>query len=76
MPPISGCGSVSPGGPNSGHTMFTVTGTSTAGFNSTCMVQFRVTVDPTGRIGLGVLLDNVTEVGAGTGWDKINGDCM
>ena len=62
---------LNPAGPV--HTVFTVTGTSTAGLNSMCTVQFRVTSDPTGCTGLGgtVLLDNVTEVGAGTVvWDK------
>jgi hypothetical protein len=44
--------------------VFTVTGISTAGFNSTA--QVRVTLDPKGGIGLGMLLDNITEVGAGT----------
>lgn len=46
--------------------MITVTGTSTAGLNSTCIVQVRLTADPTGRTGLGVLLDRIIEVGAGT----------
>ena len=46
--------------------VFTVTGTSTAGFNSTVTVQVRLTLDPKGGIGLGMLLDNITEVGAGT----------
>ena len=46
------------------HTVFTVTGTSTAGLNSTA--QVRVTLDPKGGIGLGMLLDSITEVGAGT----------
>ena len=46
--------------------MSTVTGTSTAGLNSTCTVQVRLTADPTGRTGLEVLLDKITEVGAGT----------
>ena len=46
------------------NTVFTITGISTAGVNST--VQVRVTVDPKGGIGLGMLLDSVTEVGAGT----------
>ena len=44
--------------------VFTVTGTSTAGLNST--VQIRLTSDPKGGIGLGMLLDSITEVGAGT----------
>ena len=44
--------------------VFTVTGTSTAGFTSA--TQVKVTLDPIGGIGLGMLLDNVTEVGAGT----------
>ena len=46
------------------NTVFTVTGTSTAGLNSTA--QVRVTSDPKGGMGLGMLLDNDTEVGAGT----------
>ena len=46
------------------NTVFTVIGTSTAGLNSTA--QVRVTSDPKGGIGLGMLLDSVTEVGAGT----------
>ena len=45
------------------NTVYTVTGTSTAGLNST--EQVRVTSDPKGGIGLGMLLDSVTEVGAG-----------
>ena len=44
--------------------VFTVTGTSTAGLNSTA--QVRVTLGPKGGMGLGMLLDNITEVGAGT----------
>ena len=44
--------------------VFTVTGISTAGLNSTA--QVRVTSDPKGGIGLGMLLDRVTEVGART----------
>ena len=48
------------------HTVFTVTGTSTAGLNST--VQVRVTSDPTGRMGLTGLLVTFTEVGAETAW--------
>ena len=44
---------------------FTVTGTSTAGLNST--VQVKVTSDPTGRMGLTGLLVTVTKVGTGTG---------
>ena len=46
------------------NTVFTVTGTSTAGLNSTA--QVRVTSDPKGGIGLGMLLNSATEVGAGT----------
>ena len=44
--------------------MLTVTGTSSAGLNSTA--QVRVTSDPKGDMGLGMLLDSVTEVGDGT----------
>ena len=44
--------------------VLTATGISTAGFNSTA--QVRVTSDPKGGMGLGMLLDNDTEVGAGT----------
>ena len=50
------------------HATFTVTETSTAALRSTYTVQVRITVDPIGRTGLEVLLDNITEVGAGTGW--------
>ena len=46
------------------HTMFTVTGTSTAGLNST--VQVRLTLDPIGRTGLTRSLVTVTETGSGT----------
>ena len=46
------------------NTVFTVTGTSTAGLNSTA--QVRVTLDPKGGIELGMLLDSITEEGAGT----------
>ena len=53
---------INPAGPV--HTVFTVTGRSTAGLKST--VQVRVTVDPTGRIGLTGTLVIFTEVGAGT----------
>ena len=48
------------------NTVFTVTGTATTEFNSTVTVQVRVTSDPKGGIGLGMLLDSITEVGAGT----------
>ena len=44
--------------------VFTVTGISTAGLNSTA--QVRVTSDPKGGIGLGMLLDSITEAGFGT----------
>ena len=47
------------------NTVFTTSiGTSTAGLNSTA--QVRVTSDPKGGMGLGMLLDKATEVGAGT----------
>lgn len=46
------------------HTMFTVTGISTTGLNSTS--QVKVTSDPTGRMGFGLLLVTSTEDGAGT----------
>ena len=53
--PITGCAVlviITPPGPV--HTVFTVTGTSTNGLNST--VQVRVMVESTGRTGLGELL--------------------
>ena len=53
---------LNPAGPV--HTVFTVTGISTAGLNLT--VQVRVILDPIGQIGLGMLLITVTEDGAGT----------
>ena len=65
MLPITGCAVLvvmNPAGVV--NAVFTVTVTSTAGLNST--VQVRVTADPKGGIGLGKLLDNITEVGAGT----------
>jgi hypothetical protein len=46
------------------NTVLTVTRTSTAGLNSTA--QVRVTLDPKGGMGLEMLLDSDTEVGAGT----------
>ena len=46
------------------HSVFTVTGTFTAGFNST--MQVRVTVDPMGWIGLDGLGTIVTDEGVGT----------
>ena len=46
-------------------TVFTITELSIAGFNI-YTVQVRTTVDPIGRTGLGVLLDNLTETGPGT----------
>ena len=46
------------------NTMVTVTGISIAGLNSTA--QVRITLDPKGGIGSGMLLDSITEVGAGT----------
>ena len=46
------------------NTVLTVTGTSTAGLNSTA--QVRVILDPKGGMGLGILLGSTTKVGAGT----------
>ena len=64
--PITGCAVLvvilNPAGPV--HTVVTVTGMSTAGFNST--VQVRVTADPTGRIGLTGELVTVTDERGGT----------
>ena len=57
---MSGCAElvvVNPSGPV--HTVFTVTGTSTAGLNST--VHVKVTSDPTGRMGLVLLLVTITD---------------
>ena len=53
------------------NTVLIVTGTSTAGLNSTAQAQVRVTSDPKGGMGLGMLLDSVT-IGAGTAklWQK------
>ena len=63
--PITGCAVLVRMNPSSVvNTVLTVTGTSTAGLNSTA--QVRVTSDPKGGMGLGMLLDSVTEVGAGT----------
>ena len=44
--------------------VFPVTGIYTAGLNSAA--QVRVTLDPKGGIGLGMLLDSIKEAGAGT----------
>ena len=60
--PIAPLDILNPAGPD--HTVFTVTGTSTAALNST--LQVRVMSDPTGRMGLTELLATVTNVGAGT----------
>lgn len=71
-PPRIGCEvlvAIDPAGPFS--TTFTVTGSPTAGLSSTWTVQVRTTVDPMGRTGLGVLLDKITEVGAGTACIKM-----
>ena len=48
--------------------VFTVTGASPAGLNSTA--QVRITLDPKGGIGLGMLLDSIKELGAGTVHNK------
>ena len=66
-PPRIGCEALvalSPAGPLS--TVLIITGSFSAVFSSTCTVQVIITVDPMGRTGLGVLLDSVTEMGAGT----------
>ena len=65
MLPITGCAMLVDMNPSGVvNTVLTVTGTSiTAGLNSTA--QVRVTSDPKGGMGLGMLLDSVT-VGAGT----------
>ena len=55
---------VNPFGPV--HTVFKITGTSTAGPNSTCTMQVRLTADPMGRTGLGGADLHLTDVGAGT----------
>ena len=53
---------INPSGPV--HSVFTVTGTSTALLNST--VQVRITLVPIGQIGLTGLLLTFTEIGTGT----------
>ena len=67
--PITGCAVlvvINPAGPV--HIVVTVTGTSTAGLNST--VQIRVTADPIGRMGLvGVLVTTI--IGLGTAREKM-----
>ena len=45
---------------------FTFNGTSISGPLVNSTVQMRVTSDPKGGMGLAMLLDNTTEVGAGT----------
>ena len=65
MLPITGCAVLVRENPSGVvNAVLTATGTSTAGLNSTA--QVRVTLDPKGGMGLGILLDSVTEVGAGT----------
>ena len=64
MPPFTGCEVflvLNPTGPV--NTMFTFIGTFTSELNSTCTMQVSV---PLGCMGVGVLADNITEVGAGT----------
>ena len=53
---------INPAGP--AHTVFTVTGTSTTGLNST--VQVRVTLDPIGIMGVSELVFKVTDFGGET----------
>ena len=61
---ITSCALLVRGNPLSvDNTVLIVTGTSTAGLNSTA--QVRVTSDPKGGMGLGMLLDSII-VGAGT----------
>ena len=67
MLPITGCAVLACMNPSGlVNTVFTVTGASTDVFDSKVTVQVRVTSDPKGGIGLGMLLDSVTEAGAGT----------
>lgn len=64
MLPTTGCAvSVVKNSAGPVHAVFTVTGISTNGLNST--VQVRVTADPIGRTGLEMLLD-ITRDGGGT----------
>ena len=51
---------VNPFGPV--HTVLTITGTSTAGPNSTCTMQVRLIADPMDRTGLVVADLHITEV--------------
>ena len=55
---------VNPSGPV--HFVVKITGTSTAGHNSICTMQVRLTADLMGRTGLGVADLHITEIGAGT----------
>ena len=65
MLPITGCAVLVCMNPSTAvNSVLTVTETSTAGLNSTA--QVRVTLDPKGGMGLGMLLVSVTEVGTGT----------
>ena len=57
---------INPAGPV--HIVFNISDIPSTGLNST--EQVRVTLDPTGRMGLGLLLVTVTEDGAGTGEKK------
>ena len=65
MLPITGCAVLVRMNPSSVvNTVLTVTRISTTGLNSTA--QVRVTSDPKGGMGLGMLLDSAIEVGSGT----------
>ena len=69
MLPITGCAVlvvINPSGPV--HIVFNINDIPSTRLNST--EQVRVTLDPTGRMGLGLLLVTVTEEGAGTGEKK------
>ena len=55
---------VNPAGPVS--TVLTITGSFNAVLSSTCTVQVIVIVDPMGCTELRVLLDKITDMGAGT----------
>ena len=55
-----------PTGPVLNSSKFTFNGISISGPLVNTTVQIRVTSDPKGGMGLGMLLDNITEVGDGT----------
>ena len=68
--------SAGPGGSVLNSSKFTVNDISISGLLVKFTVHVRVTLDPKGGMGWSVLLDNFTEVGAGTANDNTVGNQM